>query len=319
MNIGKKICALALALVVLTGCGSSVQEQPKHVALIAKSKNSEFFRSVFAGANAASSEYDIRLTIDGPDTEEDVEAQNALIQKAVSDGAAAIILSAISYEGNAAAVDQAAEQGIKIVIFDSDVDSGRVQVRIGTDNVEAGKKAAQAVFRQEGDLEIGIVNYDTNSRNGQEREKGFRTTAAREKRLRRIHTINVLADQEDARRKTKQLLEEYPQINALVAFNEPTCVGAAMAVEELGLSGRVCMVGFDSNVEAVDMMQKGVVSALVVQNPYAMGYLGVEAAYHLLNGRTYDPKKLIDTPTFVIDQENMFTIEGQKVLFSFHE
>lgn len=320
MNIAKRLGALGLALVLLTGCSSSVEVQPHNVALIAKSMESEFFKSVFAGANAASSEYNINLTIGAPETEEDVEGQNALIDQAVSNGASAIVLSAVSYEGNASAVDRAAEQGVKIVIIDSDVDSPRVQVRIGTNNIAAGRKAAQAAFRQVGELEIGIVNYDTNSRNGQEREKGFRMTAAREERVRRIHTINVLADQYDAKRKTMELLLRNPSINVLAAFNEPTCVGAAMAVEELGLAGKICMVGFDSNVEAVDQMQNGVVSALVVQNPYAMGYLGVEAAYNLLNSKTgvkYDASTLMDTSTMVIDQKNMFTVEGQKVLFSF--
>ena len=320
MNIVKKLAALGLALLLLTGCAGTVENEPQHVALIAKSKNSEFFKSVFAGANAASSEYDIRLTIDGPETEEDVETQNELIDKAVADGADAIVLSAISYEGNADAVNRAAAHGVKIVVFDSDVDSDRVQVRIGTDNIAAGQKAAQAAFKEEGELEIGIVNYDTSSRNGQEREKGFRMIASHTERVRRIHTINVLAEQADAQIKTMELLQENPEINVLVAFNEPTCVGAAMAVEELGLAGKIRMVGFDSNVEAVEMLQDGVISALVVQNPYAMGYLGVEAACNLLNGKSgkiYDPAALVDTPTVVVDQENMFTIEGQKVLFSF--
>lgn len=77
------------------------------------------------------------------------------------------------------------------------------------------------------------------------------------------------------------------------------------------------MVGFDTNVTAIDLMQSGDVSALIVQNPYAMGYLGVETAYGLLTGEKYDADALIDTSTTIVTQDNMFEIENQKAMFSF--
>ena len=114
-----------------------------------------------------------------------------------------------------------------------------------------------------------------------------------------------------------ELLRAHPEINVVVGFNEPTAVGAAQAVDRLGLGGTVDVVGFDSNVETVDLMQTGVVSALIVQNPYAMGYLGVEAACDLLGGETFDPEALLDTATQIVTRENMFSLEGQKALFPF--
>lgn len=65
-----------------------------------------------------------------------------------------------------------------------------------------------------------------------------------------------------------------------------------MAVHSLGLAGRVRMVGFDTNVKCIDLLQSGAVSALIVQNPYAMGYLGVEAVCNLLDGQTYRSAEL---------------------------
>ena len=114
-----------------------------------------------------------------------------------------------------------------------------------------------------------------------------------------------------------ELLRAHPEINVVVGFNEPTAVGAAQAVDRLGLGGTVDVVGFDSNVETVDLMQTGVVSALIVQNPYAMGYLGVEAACDLFGGETFDPEALLDTATQIVTRENMFSLEGQKALFPF--
>ena len=208
--------------------------------------------------------------------------------------------------------------GLKIAVIDSDVDSDGVGVRIGTDNVEAGRMAGRAALQTDWDsLTVGIVNFDLGSRNGQERESGFREALAGDPRVKDIYTINVNTDATTAQVRTVQLLVEHPEINVIVGFNEPIAVGAAMAVHSLGLTGRVRMVGFDTNVKCIDLLQSGAVSALIVQNPYAMGYLGVEAVCNLLDGQTYRTAELLDTATRTVTKETMFTIENQKALFSF--
>lgn len=315
------LAALCAVMLFLSGCTTSARiDQRSHaVTLVAKSTSTEFWKSVFAGATAAATEYNISLTIVGPDSEEDFEAQNEMIRDAVADGTEAIVFSAISYEENAVAIDEAASAGVSIISIDSDVDSTAIKARIGTDNVDAGRKAASAVLNTEiPQLIVGLINYDVGSRNGQEREQGFRESAVADRRVAGIYTVNALATQSDAREKTLTLLQEHPEINTLVAFNEPTSVGAAQAIRELELGGIVRLVGFDSNVETIDMMQSGEVTALIVQNPYAMGYLGIETAYGALNGQSYDQTALIDTSTTIVTKENMFAIENQKAMFSFN-
>lgn len=307
--------ALLLSACSNSAAGSSAQYK---VCFVAKSTNTEFWRAAFAGANAARAEYNIDLSICGPETEEDFETQNEYIDRAVADGADALVFSAISYTENAAAIDAAAEAGVRIVVIDSDVDSENVDVRIGTDNVEAGRMTAAAALDTDSEkLVVGIVNYDLGSRNGQEREQGFREEMLKDERTREIYTINVLASVVPAAEGAKALMREHPDINVLVGFNEPLAVGVAIAVDELGLEGRVRMVGFDTNVKCIDLMQTGAVSALIVQNPYAMGYLGVEAAWKLLEGTSYDPNTLLDTSTTIITKETMFFPESQRALFAF--
>ena len=86
--------------------------------------------------------------------------------------------------------------------------------------------------------------------------------------------VNTLTEAGRAQADTAALLTEHPEINVLLALNEPTSVGTAQAVKALGRSEDIFFVGFDSNVVTVDGLQDGCVDALVVQNPYAMGYLG---------------------------------------------
>lgn len=312
-------CAMIAAL-LLGGCGVNSVAEQHTVALVAKSTETEFWLSVFAGAEAAATEYNLKLTITGPETEEDYETQNRMVADAVSAGADALVFSAIDYENNASAIDEAARAGVKIVAIDSSVASDMVSTYIGTDNYAAGQMAAQAALdRVEGELTVGIVNYDISSANGQEREHGAVDLLGESGRAVVAAVINTLAEAGQAKEDTEAMLAEHPEINVLLAFNEPTSVGAAEAVSELGLSESVFLVGFDSNVATVDGLQEGSVDALVVQNPYAMGYLGVESAYKLLSGQGDSLQKTVDTSTQVVDRENIFTMDSQKALFAFEQ
>ena len=315
------IACAALALACLCGCSSNAVPSTQHsVALVAKSTQTEFWLSVFAGAEAAAAEYNLNLCIIGPETEEDYETQNQMVAQVVADGAEALVFSAIDYENNAAAIDAAANQGVKIVAIDSNVDSDAVSTYIGTDNYAAGQMAAQAALdRVSGELKVGIVNYDVSSANGQERERGAVDTFTQSGRAEITAVINTLAEAQHAQDDTVTLLQEHPEINVLLAFNEPTCVGAANAVDTLSLADSVFLVGFDSNVTTVDGLQEGTVDALIVQNPYAMGYLGVESAYKLLSGQGSSLDRTVDTSTRIVDRNNMFTMDSQKALFAFEQ
>ena len=311
---------LALAaLLCLGGCsGRETAAQRHRVTLVAKSTQTEFWLSVFAGAEAAAAEYNLELTIAGPETEEDYESQNRMIAGAVEAGTEALVFSAIDFEENAPAVEAAGQAGVKIVSIDSGVGSDQVGTYIGTDNYAAGRMAAQAALEQvEGALRVGLVNYDEGTANGQQREQGAVDALTESGRAEVCAAVTTLVDADRAQADAAALLREHPEVNVLIAFNEPTSVGGARAVEALGLEEEVFFVGFDSNVVTVDALQAGSVDALIVQNPYAMGYLGVESAYQLLSGRGGELPPVVDTSTQIVYRSNLFTLDSQKALFAF--
>jgi len=310
---------LMLAAILISGCAVNPGiREPYHVHLIVKSTETEFWKSVFAGANAAKSEYNVDLAIFGPETEEEYEAQNEYIREAIAEGVDAIVFSAINYTENAEAIDEAVAAGIKVVVIDSDVASEGVSARIGTDNVEAGRMTAAAVLDYDvEEIYVGILNMDRHTQNGQEREQGLREVLKADPRVGGIYTVNIPTDRTTAQIAAEGLLERNPQINVLVGLNEPLAVGAAMTVDKLGLKEQVHMVGFDTNTTCVELMRTGVVTALIAQNPYAMGYLGIETACAVLEGAEFDSTEMIDTATTIITQDNMFTPENQRVMFSF--
>ncbi len=313
--------ALLCLLVVLTGviilsCSNESASQSSYtIAVIAKSTVSDFWQNVRRGVKTAATEYNIEISFDGPENEEDYISQNEMITSAVARGDDAIVLSAIDYYESVDAVNAAVAAGVRIVMIDSGVDSDKVSAFIGTDNYEAGRLAGEAALDAvDGDAVIGLVNYDPNSENGQEREAGLRALAE-EKGAVIAGVVNVDSNTESATAGAIELLGEYPEINVIVGFNEWTTLGVGYAVEELGLADKVAAIGFDSNVVSIGMLETGEVDALIVQNPFAIGYLGVQSAYLLLSGNEIEPR--IMTSATVITKDNMFDEQNQRILFRF--
>lgn len=316
----KRLLPAMLAL-LLAGCAAIPQDAPTSrykVALIAKSTGMEFWNSVFTGAQAAATEYNIELTVTAPDDEEDYKTQNTLIENAVEEGARAIIFSAIDYEANAAAIDAAAQAGVLIINIDSQVNSEHVSAYIGVDNYGAGRMAAQsALDGVSGQLRVGLVNYEVNGANGRDRAAGACDAFEQSGRAEVIATVQTHPNSEDARRDALEMLRDHPEINVLIALNEPSSVGTARAVHQMQRADDLWLVAFDSNLETVDALQNGAVDALVVQNSYSMGYFGVQSAYRLLAGQGSSVDTDNVASAAVITRDNMFAMDNQRELFLF--
>lgn len=316
----KRLLPAALAL-ALAGCAALPQDAPTSrykVALIAKSTGLEFWNAVFTGAQAAATEYNIDLVVTAPENEEDFEGQNALIEDAVADGAKAIIFSAIDYEANAAAIDAAAQAGVVIINIDSQVNSGHVAAYIGVDNYGAGRMAAQsALDGVPGQLNVGLINYEVNGANGRDRAAGAKEAFEQSGRAQVVATAQTHPNADDARRDALEMLRDHPEINVLIALNEPSSVGTARAVHQMQRADDLWLVAFDSNLETIDALQNGAVDALVVQNSYSMGYFGVQSAYRLLAGQGSSVSTDNIASAAVITRDNMFAMDNQRELFLF--
>ena len=324
MNIKKTLVAFAVVLSLafcFAGCtGGNLSPKSKTVAVITKGSDSDFWNDVKNGAFSAATEYNIDITFEGPDSEEDYESQNKMIENAVSKNVGAIVLSAIDYEKNAPAVQKAIDKGIKVITVDSDVDANGKELFIGTDNVSAGKKAAEQAIelcKNKKAVNIGIVNYGENTENGKQRLKGFTDYIDKIKNAKVVASVNVESNAESATLGAKQLIEENKGINVLIGFNEWSTLGVGYAIKELNLKDEVFGIGFDSNVNCVGMLETGEIDTLIVQNPFSMGYLSVSKAAELLLGNA-KTDGVIETDTYVVNRKNMFSPDVQKILFSFN-
>jgi ribose transport system substrate-binding protein len=101
-------------------------------------------------------------------------------------------------------------------------------------------------------------------------------------------------------------------LDALFASAEPATVGASQALKARELVGKVKFVGFDSSDTIEDDLKAGVIDALVVQDPFNIGYSAVKTIIARLDGET--PPKRIDSPAHVVTIENLADPEIDKVL-----
>ena len=316
----KKTLSLILAITMTVClCACAKTDSKKYVAVIAKAINSDFWHNVNNGVLSAATEYNVTVTFQGPANEEDYNAQNALIEAAVKNGADAIVLSAIDYNNSVDTVNTAIRQGVKVITIDSDVNSDAVSLFIGTDNIAAGKEAGKAAvdgFAAESEIIIGLVNYNADTDNGNQREKGFREYINTVSNARIAAVATAESNQESATAAAESLLKQNPRINVIVGFNEWMTLGVGNAVKNLGLSENVRSVGFDSNLTSVSMLETGEMDALIVQNPFAMGYLGVEKAAALISGDSLHGGDIY-TDVTTVTKDNLFDDDIQKILFRF--
>lgn len=316
----KKIISLLLAF-SLTAClcACNKTDSKKYIAVITKAVNSDFWHNVNNGVLSAATEYNVTVTFEGPENEEDYIAQNALIEAAVKNGADAIVLSAIDYNNSVDTVNAAVREGVKVVTIDSDVNSDAVSLFIGTDNIAAGKEAGKAAaegFAADSEIIIGLVNYNADTDNGNQREKGFREYISTVSNARIAAVVTAESNEESATAAAEGLLKKNPRINVIVGFNEWMTLGVGNAVKNLGLSENVRSVGFDSNLITVSMLETGEMDALIVQNPFAIGYLGVEKAAALISGESLQSSEIY-TDVTTVTKENLFDNDIQKILFRF--
>lgn len=316
----KKIISLILVFAMTAClCACAKTDSKKYIAVIAKAVNSDFWHNVNNGVLSAATEYNVTVTFEGPENEEDYNAQNALIEAAVKNGADAIVLSAIDYNNSADTVNAAVREGVKVVTIDSDVNSDAVSLFIGTDNIAAGKEAGKAAvdgFASGAEIIIGLVNYNADTDNGNQREKGFREYISTVSNARIAAVVTAESNEESATAAAESLLKQNPHVNVIVGFNEWMTLGVGNAVKNLGLSENVRSVGFDSNLTSIEMLETGEMDALIVQNPFAMGYLGVEKAATLISGESLQRGEIY-TDVTTVTKENLFDDDIQKILFRF--
>ncbi|OPH59955.1 hypothetical protein BC351_18710 [Paenibacillus ferrarius] len=322
---GKNLIRLTLALVlaVILGYGlfmlSNLSDsRPQSVIVVLKNKQitAQFWRVVTAGIHAAAEEYKLNVTLTGGSGESDVDGQIQAIEEAIRQKPDAIVLAAADYDRLVAVGEKIKKSGIALILIDSGIRSNVADSLITTNNAAAGTRAGQLLHHLlEPESSVAVISYVRGSQSAIDRESGVISGLQALNRERRTETFYCDDDQEKARQTVADLLRTHRDIGGIVGLNEVSSLGAAQAIDELGLNGKVKLVGFDNSYEEVAFLQKGTIQHMIVQMPFKIGYLGIQAASDVLNGKKIPP--FIDTGSAAISKDNIDKDENQQILFPF--
>jgi ribose transport system substrate-binding protein len=299
------------AAVAAAGCHS---ETGTVIGVVPKGTSSIFWQSVQAGSLAAGQKYAVEILWNGPPQETEYARQIQIVDSMINRRVAGIVLSPTDGKALVASVDRAMAEGIPVTIFDSGIDTENYVSFVATDNVAAGHLAAQTLSSLLPDGgPIALVRHAPGSQSTSKREEGFHAAvAATYESFEIVNEQYCMSDRARALAVSEDMLTAHPELVALFCSSEAATVGASQALRARGLAGKVKLVGFDASPSLQEGLREGVIDALIVQDPFFMGYRGVETILEKLRGET--PDKRIDSPARAVFKADLETPEVQRLL-----
>lgn len=318
--------ACMLMLVMASACSVQTRQSsgstpnpngPIRLAVVPKAIGFAFWEQVRLGAQcAADKQPGVSMHWDGVTAETDVSGQQNLLQNLLAQGNVnGLVYAATDAKVLSQVTQSALQRGVTVVNIDSGTTPQPPQVPVfATDNVAAAAKGTDLLAQQLGGHgDIAFIEFQPGTSTNDTRGQGFRQELAKYPGLRLVADQSSQSDYNKALQVTQDILTANPNLNGIYAANEPSVLGAAEAVRQAGKAGKVTIVGWDTSSGEVQAVQDGVITALIAQNPFKMGFDGVTAAVAEIRKQP-PPPLATDTGAMVITKDNLASPDVQKLL-----
>ena len=328
--MNKRLAVTLLLTLVLTACGAEVRESgggeggggevsgPIRLAVVPKAVGFDFWEQVRIGAQCAANETEgapVEIQWDGVTTETNVSGQVDLLTNFTTQGVEGLVYAATDAKVLADVSQTALDQGLTVVNIDSGTDPQPSQVPVvATDNVAAAEDATEYLVDQLGEEggEVAFIPFQPGTETNDTRTEGFKNVLEENPQVELVAEQSSESDQNVALEVTENILTANPSLDAIYAANEPGVLGAAEAVRRAGKVGDIIIVGWDTAPDEVAAVEEGVVSALIAQNPFRMGYDGTNLAVDAIRGE--GELEDIDTGATLVTQDNLDDPDVEAVL-----
>ncbi len=317
MNTRRSLCLGLMAGMLLAGCGKEPAGSPKAASGPSKGRlfgvsfqtmNNPFFVDLNDGLKGViESKGDSLLTLD---------AQfNALKQKndlsdLILKGAAAIFINPVNWEGIKGSLLQAKQKGIPCLIVDAPVrDQDLVACTVASDNVKAGRLAAQAMVEACRPAKLVVLHHMINKA-CLDRVEGFMDELKKYPDMKVLDTQEGKGTTEGGRPVMRDLIGRFPDLNAVFAINDPSALGCVSALESAGKLQAVKIVSVDGSTAAVNAIKAGKLLSTSAQFPGEIGKVAAEQAYKILEGKPVE--KDIKVKVELITRKNADQFLGKK-------
>jgi ribose transport system substrate-binding protein len=284
------------------------------IAVIPKGTTHTFWKTVKAGAEAAGKEAGAKIEWKGPSDETDIARQVAIIENFITGKVDAIVMAACDAKALVPKVKQALDAGIPVITIDSGISTDDALSFVATDNVKGAQQGTEKLIELiGGGGKIGCIPFIKGAATSDMREEGFRKAVEGKTGVEVVPTLYSQSDAEKGMKAAENMLTSNPDLKGIFAANEPGAIGAAQAIKQRGLTGKVKLVAFDAAEAEINALKEGTIQALVVQNPFRMGFDGVRLAVDAIQGKAVE--KRVDTGVVLVTMDNFSDPEVQELLY----
>ncbi len=280
------------------------------IPIIVKDTTSFYWQIVLAGARKAGKDLGVNVPELGAQAETDVNGQISILENAVAGNPAAIVIAPTEAKALGKPIDEAAAK-VKVIGIDSSAESNAFTSFLTTDNEQGGRVAADGLAEAIGaanggkvEGKVALITALPGAGSLEARAKGFKEQIAS-----KYPGLTLVADKyADGQATTglniaTDLITANPDLKGIFASNLIMAQGVGQAIAENNLSGKVALIGFDSDEKLVKFLTDGVISGLVVQDPYRMGYDGIKTALAASKGEKVEA--FVDTGANLVTKANM--------------
>lgn len=238
------------------------------------------------------------------DPELDVDKQNEQIYKFIDQKVDGIFINPIDFEQIEPALQAAKRANIPVIIIDAPVsDESLVNCTIVSDNYDAGVQCAKDMMERLDSANIVLLKHTT-AKSAKERIEGFLSVIDNNEKYKVINEAECDGQLEIAMPKMQEIIEETPDIDVVMALNDPSALGALAALEKNNKND-VMVYGIDGTPEIKALIGRNqMIVGTVAQSPIKMGQIAVENMYNILNGKKIEKNIII--PISLINKENLF-------------
>ncbi len=273
--------------------GAGPQAARVTVCLLPKKKGLPYFSSCADGAREAARELGaVKLVYDGP-TDGSPEKAAAMIEKWTLKNVDVIAVSPNDPEVLAPAMKEALAKGVHVITWDAD---GRRDTReffvnqatardIGYALVDVMAKDLGAKGPETARGQVAILTATLTAANQNAWIKYMKERLGAYPGLELVTVKPSNEDQKLAFQMTQDLLKAYPKLRGIFGISSVAFPGAAEAVRQAGMSGKVLVTGLSTPNNMREYVKDGTVRSVVLWNTVDLGYLTVQAAVALARGK----------------------------------
>lgn len=314
-SLRKLITAVVTVGVVgalLTGTAvAPAQAANKKIAFVMGAESDPFFQAMKVGAEAAAKANNIDLIWQGDPSEYSPATQIPVVDQVLAQKPDALVLIPTDPTALQASVAKAKAAGIPVINVDTRVnDLTDVLSFITGDNADGGAKAADALakaikYKKGKTYQVVVGLTSATATTNVARLDGFSKQIA--KKYPGIKIVDKAYSQSQpakANTNVSNWLTKYPKLAGIFAIDGTNAAGAAAAIQAKGLKGKVALVGYDAYKANVDLIGKGVFTALVAQDPAAEAKLAIEYLVKYFAGQTSGIKKEVVIPNVVLSKSS---------------